>query len=139
MSNNYFDEGYNYLTGTNVTKDINKALECFMKDSNNEDSISYVFYCNILLNNNDINDNIRKLKKLAKTNICACDILFNLYYEGKLITKDINEAIKYKEMYVDFTPYFKDDEVNELIQICKDYNLDDLVIKFNKKYFKNVL
>lgn len=136
------DAGYYTFTGSFCKQDTTKALQYFILANKlgHNDAINYIYLCYIILNKENIDESLKKLKENAyKNNIVACDILFNLYYEGKYIKKDINNAILFKELYIENTQYNKIEEYKELINICKESNdntLNSKILQYEKEIKK---
>ena len=102
------DAGYYTFTGSYCEQNFNKALHYFILANKlgHIDAINYIYLCYIILNKENTNESLKRLEENAyKGNSVACDILFNLYYEGKYVQKDISKAILFKELYIENTQY----------------------------------
>lgn len=136
------DAGYYTFTGSFCEQNINKALHYFILSNKlgHQDAINYIYLCYIILNKENTNESLKKLEENAyKNNSVACDILFNLYYEGKYIQKDISKAILFKELYIENIQYNQIDEYKELINICKKNNvslLKERILKYENEIKK---
>lgn len=129
------DAGYYTFTGSYCEQNFNKALHYFILANKlgHIDAINYIYLCYIILNKENTNESLKRLEEnVYKGNSVACDILFNLYYEGKYVQKDISKAILFKELYIENTQYNQIDEYNELINICKENNVSFLKEKISK-------
>ena len=134
-ASNAMDAGYYTFTGSYCEQKFNKALHYFILANKlgHIDAINYIYLCYIILNKENTNESLKRLEENAyKGNSVACDILFNLYYEGKYVQKDISKAILFKELYIENTQYNQIDEYNELINICKENNVSFLKEKISK-------
>ena len=102
------DLGIMYFKGESVPKNINKAYE-FLKDIDSISAKYYVALCyfedSFYLRNNEIG--IKKLLELAyKKNTEILNKLGSIFYEGKVVTKDIPRAFEYYRMSADLGDRF---------------------------------